>query len=243
VSHIGTRPLATIATIFLVAGGVLVAAYAFGEYALGRMMADDALTRADLWVGSLSRSGDLEATLAETSPETLDGTLRIANIDRVMIVPQGQSPLPIYGPDAGAELTRVVTRGGSPGALDGVASGSYTLDGVSWFQRAPFHSWVLLPPEKKARARLAVRLPDRHRRRYYRLVHARGVVQRRRRHRYLLLLHGGRNTGGSFGGERGDPFLALHDRRPAWPPQAVRGIHGGDARENRAAAQDGAFLA
>jgi hypothetical protein len=55
VSHNGTRPLATIATIFLVAGGVLVAAYAFGQYALGRMMADDALARADLVLRSVRR--------------------------------------------------------------------------------------------------------------------------------------------------------------------------------------------
>ena len=107
--QIDKRPLATAATIVLVAGGVLAAVYALGQYALGRMMADDALTRAELWTNSLSRGGvEIEAALAGTRPETLEGTLRIANIDRVLLIPESGNPIPVHGPDASAELKSAV---------------------------------------------------------------------------------------------------------------------------------------
>jgi hypothetical protein len=154
------KPLATAATLVVVAGGILAAVYALGEFALGRMMADDALTIADLWSRSLDRDGrGLEATLAGTSEETLASTLHIAKIDRVVLIPAGRNPIVVHGPNADAELKQVVAGNtGGERPLYEVASGSYTLDSVSWLGQTPFHSWVILPPERTGRVRLALRV-------------------------------------------------------------------------------------
>ena len=94
------RPLATAVTVVLVAGGVLSAVYALGQYALGHMMAEDAITRAEIWSGSL-RGGAVEVALAGPNPEALAGSLRLANIDRVLLVPLKGRPHP--RPRAGRE--------------------------------------------------------------------------------------------------------------------------------------------
>ncbi len=154
------KPLATAATLVLVASGILAAVYGLGQYALGRMMADDAVTSADLWSRALNRNdGSLEVTLAGTSTETLASTLHIASIDRVLLIPAERNPIAFHGPDASAELKQAVA--GTAGAerpLYQVESGSYTLDSISWLGQAPFHSWVIFPPEKSGRVRLAVRV-------------------------------------------------------------------------------------
>jgi diguanylate cyclase (GGDEF)-like protein len=154
------KPLATIATLVLVAAGIVAAVYALGEFALGRMMADDALTSAEIWSQTLKRgSGGIEATLAGTNPETLASTLKITKIDRVLLIPEKREPLTVHGPDASAELKQVIaTRIGPKQPLHAVEPGAYTLDSISWFGQSPFHSWVILPPEREGRVRLAVRV-------------------------------------------------------------------------------------
>jgi len=157
---INKKPLATAATLLLVAAGMIAAVYALGEYALARMMADDALTTADIWSQTIDRSaGGIEASLAGTNPETLASTLKITKIDRLVLIPENREPLTVYGPDSGSELKQVIAKTlGSKQPLQSVESGSYTLDSISWLGHTPFNSWVILPPERQGRARLAVRV-------------------------------------------------------------------------------------
>ena len=68
------------------------------------MMADDAITRAELWSRSLGHGAAIEAALAGSTPEALAGTLRLANIDRVLLIPEKGDPIPVYGPDDSAQL-------------------------------------------------------------------------------------------------------------------------------------------
>ncbi len=127
------KPLTTIVTLILVAGGVLAAVYGLGQNALGRMMRDDAVSTADLWSRSLGRHGDLEATLTATSPDALESTLHIASIDGVLLIPSDGDPIGIAGNNAASELAKVTAKvGGSAAPLYTIASGAYTLDSVSW---------------------------------------------------------------------------------------------------------------
>ena len=158
--QIEKKPLATVATLALVAAGIFAAVYALGEFALGRMMADDALTSAEIWSQTLNRgSGGIEATLAGTNPDVLESTLKITKIDRVLLIPEKREPLAVQGPDASAELKQIIaTRLGPKQPLYAVEPGAYTLDSISWFGQSPFRSWVILPPEREGRVRLAVRV-------------------------------------------------------------------------------------
>jgi diguanylate cyclase (GGDEF)-like protein len=158
--QIEKRPLATALIIVLVAGGVLTVAYALGQYALGRMMADDALTRAELWTKALGHSnGGIEARLAGISPEALKRTLSAAGIDRLLLVPASGNPIAIHGPDATAELKNVVASVVGPEPpLSRIDGGFYTSDRISWIGRSQFYGWVVMPVEKTGRARLAVRI-------------------------------------------------------------------------------------
>ncbi len=159
-TKIERKPLATIISLVIVAAGILAAVYALGHYALGRMMEDDALTSAELWSRSLDRNGgDLEAALAGTSPNMLQSTLRIANIDRLLLIPTKGDPIPFYGSDGGAELKQVLAATATPPkSLFSADSGVYTLDSIRWFGEHPFHSWVVFPTEAGGRARLALRV-------------------------------------------------------------------------------------
>lgn len=158
-SQMVTRQLATAVTVALVAAGVLSAVYALGQYALGHMMADEAIARAELWSRTLGNGASIETALAGSTPEALAGTLRLANIDRVLLISKKGDPLPVYGPDDSAQLGNVVAaRAGTRLPLQQAASGAYTLDRVSWIQRAPYHSWVILPASDPRDPRLALRV-------------------------------------------------------------------------------------
>jgi diguanylate cyclase (GGDEF)-like protein len=154
------KPLATAATLLLVAAGIFAAVYALGEYALARMMADDALTTANIWSQTIHRgNGGIEAALAGTDPETLSSTLKITKIDRVVLIPENREPITAYGPDSGSELKQVIAKTlGPEQPLHSVETGAYTLDSISWLGHAPFNSWVILPPERQGRVRLALRV-------------------------------------------------------------------------------------
>jgi diguanylate cyclase (GGDEF)-like protein len=157
--QIQKKPLTTAITLVLVAAGVLASVYGLGQYAIGRMMREDALTTAGLWSRSLDRHGDLEATLQAASPETLKSTLHIAGIDRLLLIPSDRDPIGLQGNDASAELAQVVAGAtGSTEPLYATESGAYTLDSVSWLGHRPFHSWVIFPPERAGAARLALRI-------------------------------------------------------------------------------------
>jgi diguanylate cyclase (GGDEF)-like protein len=157
---IDRKPLATAATLLIVAAGIVAAVYALGEYALSRMMSDDALTTADIWSQTIHRdNGGIAATLAGTDPDVLTNTLKITKIDRVVLIPEKGDPITVYGPESGSELKQVIARKVDPTQpLYGVKTGSYTLDSISWFGRAPFNSWAILPPGRQDRVRLAVRV-------------------------------------------------------------------------------------
>jgi diguanylate cyclase (GGDEF)-like protein len=153
------KPLATIATLILIACGIIAAVYALGEYSLSRMIADDAVATADVWSRSLNRRAGIEATLAGMNPDTLTSTLKITNIDRVVLIREKREPIDVYGRDAGVELKHVIAAtAGSKRPLYSLDSGAYTLDSVTWLRRTAFHSWVILPPERKGHVRLAVRV-------------------------------------------------------------------------------------
>ncbi len=153
------KPFTTVVTLVLVAVGVLAAVYGLGEYAIGRMMRDDALSTAELWSRALDRNGDLETTLKATSPEALESTLSIAAIDRVLLIPASGDPISFHGDKAPTELAEVVAKiAGSPQPLYAMKSGSYTLDSVSWIAHHPYHTWVVLPPAREGATRLAVRV-------------------------------------------------------------------------------------
>lgn len=154
------KPLATAATLLLVAGGIFAAVYALGEYALARLMADDALTTANLWSQTIQRgNGGIEAALAGTDPDALSSTLKITKIDRVVLIPENRQPITVYGPDSGSELKQVIAKTvGRELPLHSVESGAYTLDSISWLGHAPFNSWAILPPERQGGVRLALRV-------------------------------------------------------------------------------------
>ena len=153
------KPLATVATVVLIAVGVLGSVYGLGEFAIGRMMKDDALSTAELWARALSRRGDITTTLQRSSPETLESTLQIADIDRLLLIPPSGDPIGIYGGDAKSELAAVVVDAtGTSGSLYAIESDVYTTDSVSWVGQRPFHSWVVFPPDRQNALRLAVRV-------------------------------------------------------------------------------------
>jgi len=131
-----------------------------GQFALGRMMAGDALAMAEIWSRSVIKDrANLAAILAGTSADALKSTLDIASIDRLVLISPDQELISVHGADAANELRRVVAGiAGSDRSIYSAASGAYTLDSVSWLSRHPYRSWVILPPSAGGQARLAVRV-------------------------------------------------------------------------------------
>ena len=153
------KPLATAATLILIACGIIAAVYALGEYSLSRMIADDAVATANVWSQSLDRKGGIEATLAGMNPDALTSTLKITKIDRVALIPEKREPIDVYGQNASVELKHIVAAVvGSKRSLYSIGSGTYTLNSVNWLRQSAFRSWVILPPEKEGHVRLAVRI-------------------------------------------------------------------------------------
>ncbi len=159
--QIDRKPLATVASLVLLSCAVLAAIYMLGQFALGRMMAGDAVATVEVWSRSVlgEQAADLEAALAATGPKTLDSTLNFASIDRlVLIAPNGRLTT-IRGANAADELGRVTAEAGSAdAAIYSVASGAYTLDSVRWPNPESYRSWVILPPSAGGKARLAARV-------------------------------------------------------------------------------------
>lgn len=158
--HIDKKPLATVASLVVLACVILVAVYMLGQFALGRMMAADAVATAEVWSRSVIKErANVEVSLAGTSTDVLNSTLDIANIDKlVLISPNGQLT-PVRGADAADELKRVTaTADGASRPVYSIASGAYTTDSVSWPNRHPYRNWVILPPAAEGQARLAVRV-------------------------------------------------------------------------------------
>jgi diguanylate cyclase (GGDEF)-like protein len=153
------RPLATAASLVLLACAVLAAVYMLGQWALGRMLAGDAVATAEAWALSVVYDHkDLEATLAGTSSEVLNSTLGIAGIDKLVLISPSHGPTSIHGRNAVEELKSVVADVAGPDrSLESLASGAYTLDSVSWLSKPIYRSWVMLPPTVSG-ARLAVRV-------------------------------------------------------------------------------------
>jgi diguanylate cyclase (GGDEF)-like protein len=154
------KPFATIATLIMIACGIAAAIYALGEYSLTRLIAEDAIATAEVWSDALDRRGSsIETTLAGMNPDALTSTLKITNIDRVVLIPEKRNPIDLYGEDASAELKHVVAATtSSKRPLYSLEGGTYTTDSLSWLRRRAFHSWVILPPEKEGHLRLALRV-------------------------------------------------------------------------------------
>jgi len=157
---IDKKPLTTAATLVVAAACILAGVYALGQYALGRMLQQDALASAELWARTLGwDGGDLQAALDKVGPDGLRRTLEIAGIDRLLLLSSDGEAIPIAGSDGGADLARTATSDNqSAQAFRAIQSGVYTKDSVSWFEKAPFHSWVVFPAESGAHARLALRV-------------------------------------------------------------------------------------
>jgi diguanylate cyclase (GGDEF)-like protein len=154
------KPFTTTVTVILVAVAVVGAVYGLGQFAIGRMMKEDALTTAELWTRALERHGDLESTLTKASSETLESTLHIAEIDRLLLIPVNGDPVALHGESGQQELSEVLAQQsvGSTGSLYTTESGVYTLDSVSWIGQRAYHSWVVFPPDREGAARLALRV-------------------------------------------------------------------------------------
>ena len=122
------KPLMKVVTLVLVAVGVLAAVYGLGEYAIGRMMRDDALAPRSCGRGRSTATGDLETTLEGTSPEALESTLSIAASTACCSSRERRSDRSCTA-RGGAELARgrrKARRADEP--LYAMKSGSYTLD-------------------------------------------------------------------------------------------------------------------
>jgi diguanylate cyclase (GGDEF)-like protein len=158
--HFDGKPLATVATLVLLACGILAAVYVLGQFALGRMMAGDAVATAEVWSRSvIKEQASLERVLASAESGALDPTLQIANIDRLVLISPDGELTSIRGAEAAKELKRVAaTAAGADRPTYSIPSGAYTLDTVSWLSRKPYRSWVILPPAASGRARLALRI-------------------------------------------------------------------------------------
>ena len=155
--QITRKPLTKIASLALLVGVILASVYMVGQFALARMMAQDALTTAEIWSRSVLDGSGSEATLAGLNPDTLASTLDIANIDGLVIVAADGGLTALVGSNAAAHLQHVIAGTAGPGqSIGAIAGGAYTLDSVSWRERS-FHSWVLLSPTASG-ARLAVRI-------------------------------------------------------------------------------------
>ena len=151
------KPLTTIVSLALIACVILGSVYVLGQLALARMMARDALATAEIWARSVVAEPGLKGGLAGLDPGALSSTLGIANIDKLVLVAADGQLTDLYGSDAAAELQKVIAEAvGAERPLASAASGAYTLDAVSLFNR-PFRSWVLLPPTATG-ARFAVRV-------------------------------------------------------------------------------------
>jgi diguanylate cyclase (GGDEF)-like protein len=153
------KPLAKAASLALLVCAVLAAVYVLGQLALGRMLAGDAASTSEVWARSVVKDyGNLEATLAGTSPEVLESTLSIADIDGLVLISPSNGLTTVYGANAAEGLENVVASAvGTDRSISSLPSGAYTLDSVGLFGNHPYRSWVILPPTD-AGARLAVRV-------------------------------------------------------------------------------------
>jgi diguanylate cyclase (GGDEF)-like protein len=156
---IDKKPLTTVATLVIAAAGILAGVYVLGQYAIGRMLQQDALASAELWARALGwDGGDPQAALDKIEPDRLTRTLEVTGIDRVLLISHDGGPIPFVGSDGSADLASTVKSSSQSGqAFRAIQSGIYTKDSVSWFEKAPFHSWVVFPAESGG-ARLALRV-------------------------------------------------------------------------------------
>jgi diguanylate cyclase (GGDEF)-like protein len=158
--HIEKKKLTAVASLVLLACAVLVAVYVLGQFALGRMIAGDAVATVDIWSRSvIKENANLEATLAGLNPDALSSTLDIANIDSLVLVSPDQTLTDAHGAGAAKEFRRVIAGVTDPDRpIYSVPSGAYTLDSVSWLGQQSYRSWVMLPPVASGGTRLAARV-------------------------------------------------------------------------------------
>jgi diguanylate cyclase (GGDEF)-like protein len=155
------RPLTTALSLAVTGALVLAGVQALGQYALGRMLEQNALRLSELWTRTLGGVGkDIETALAGVDARTLETTLNITGIDRLLLIPSDRDPLALYGSDGERDL-RLVADGAlrDPGTpLYGLASAVYSRDAIGWFGRTSYHSWVVFPPGQADAPRLALRI-------------------------------------------------------------------------------------
>jgi diguanylate cyclase (GGDEF)-like protein len=158
--QISRKGLATAASLVLLACAILAAVAMLAQFALARMLAADAVATADIWTRSLVRDGGgLHATLAGMSAETLDYTLEIAGIDKLVLVGADRTLTPIRGADAAEELRQVVARTAGPGrAIGGLENRAHSLDRVKLLGQQSYHNWVILRPDGSKGGGLALRV-------------------------------------------------------------------------------------
>jgi diguanylate cyclase (GGDEF)-like protein len=158
--HIEKKKLTAVASLVLLACAVLVAVYVLGQFALGRMIAGDAVATVDIWSRSvIKENANLEATLAGLSPDALSSTLDIANIDSLVLVSPDQTLTDAHGAGTAKEFRRVIAGVTDPDRpIYSVPSGAYSLDSVSWLGQQSYRSWVMLPPVASGGTRLAARV-------------------------------------------------------------------------------------
>ena len=106
------RPLAVATTCLLVVAAILAAVYALGQYALGRMLSEDALMTARLWSQARlqGRQHGSGRAVAGADTETIAEALGIAHIDRLLLVSAEGDPIAVCAPaaDGAADFTRVM---------------------------------------------------------------------------------------------------------------------------------------
>ena len=159
------RPLAVATTCLLVVAAILAAVHMLGQYALGRMLSEDALMTAATWSQTAFKGGSMDpAVLSDADTDKIRKALGIAHIDRLLLVSAEGDPMPLRaGGDGAADFTRVMASAIGPETAPFAApSGAYTVDSVSWLGQQPYRSWVLFPPERAGGKRLAVRVEQTH---------------------------------------------------------------------------------
>jgi diguanylate cyclase (GGDEF)-like protein len=157
---ISGKGLATAASLVLLACAILAAVAMLAQFALGRMLAADAVATADLWTRSIVREGGgLHASLAGMSAETLDYTLQIAGIDKVVLIGEDRALTPVRGTGAADELRQVIFQTAGPRQpIATLENRAYSLDRVRMFGQQSYQNWVILRPGESAGGSLAVRV-------------------------------------------------------------------------------------
>jgi hypothetical protein len=157
------NPAVTGALLLLVTAAVLSGLHLLGQFALSRMLAQEAVAVAELWsqTGLKDGLGAFVEAVRRGEGGTTGEELRVAQIDALaLVLPGGE--IDAFGPgaEAAADHRRDVLRGsaGDEQTSGDIEPGAYSGDKLRWLTQGPFRTWVILPAESESGRRLALRV-------------------------------------------------------------------------------------